>query len=81
MDEKIADTNIFIKIFRGDADLKKQVESLRKISKPKEFGTEKICMSEKTTVIGKNMTAAEAEAAVLIREELPPAINSSKKRL
>ncbi len=28
MDEKIADTNIFIKIFRGDADLKKQVESL-----------------------------------------------------
>jgi len=28
VDEKIADTNIFIKIFRGDADLKKQVESL-----------------------------------------------------
>ncbi len=28
MDEKLADTNIFIKIFRGDADLKKQVESL-----------------------------------------------------
>jgi predicted nucleic acid-binding protein len=28
VDEKLADTNIFIKIFRGDADLKKQVESL-----------------------------------------------------
>ena len=28
MDEKLADTKIFIKIFRGDADLKKQVESL-----------------------------------------------------
>ena len=31
MDEKIADTNIFIEIFRGDADLKKQVESLNVI--------------------------------------------------
>ena len=28
MDEKIADTNIFIKIFRGDANLKKQIELL-----------------------------------------------------
>jgi len=28
VDEKLADTKIFIKIFRGDADLKKQVESL-----------------------------------------------------
>ncbi|HXG86425.1 MAG TPA: type II toxin-antitoxin system VapC family toxin [Pyrinomonadaceae bacterium] len=28
MDEKIADTNIFIQIFRGDADLKNRIESL-----------------------------------------------------
>jgi len=28
VDEKIADTNIFIQIFRGDADLKNRIESM-----------------------------------------------------